>query len=139
VFRSQYRVPITVSCSDHSIVFRSQCDDQISQIRNCMFKVQAKGFSQEFDRWVDALATAKSLQPKCGWFDEVRILEKGELVWSYSRGYKYPRYFGAGVYDRLARRFALEMTTTAIPDPPPTAPSPPHTPPDDSWMEDPWA
>jgi hypothetical protein len=77
-----------------------------------MFKVQAKGVSQEFDRWVDALETAKSLQSKCGWFDEVRIVEKGELVWVYSRGYKYPRFIGPGVYDRLARRFILESTVT---------------------------
>jgi hypothetical protein len=74
-----------------------------------MFKVQAKGFTQECNRWVDALAVAKSLQPKCGWFDEVQILEKGELVWVYGKGYKYPRFIGAGVYDRLARRFILEM------------------------------
>ncbi len=81
-----------------------------------MFKVQAKGFSQEFDRWVDALAAAKSLQPQCGWFDAVRILEQGELVWTYSRGYKYPRFIGAGVYDRLARRFVLEMSHPKIAD-----------------------
>jgi hypothetical protein len=81
-----------------------------------MFKVQAKGFSQEFDRWVDALETAKLLQPKCGWFDEVRILERGELVWTYSKGYKYPRFIGAGVYDRLARRFVMEMSHPQIAD-----------------------
>jgi hypothetical protein len=77
-----------------------------------MFTVRAKRYQQDYDRWVDALEAAKPLQAKCGWFDEVQILEKGELVWVYSRGYKYPRFIGAGVYDRLAKRFALESTLT---------------------------
>lgn len=77
-----------------------------------MFKVRAKKFQQEYDRWIDALASAKQLIPSCGWFDEVQILEKGELIWAYSRGYKYPRFIGAGTYDRLARRFVLESTET---------------------------
>ncbi len=80
-----------------------------------MFKVIAPKFSQEFDRWIDALAHAKALMPKCKWFDEVRILEKGEVVWLYTRWHKYPQFIGAGVYDRLARRFVLE-TTTDLPE-----------------------
>jgi hypothetical protein len=76
-----------------------------------MFRVMTKGFSQEYDRWTDALDKANSLVPLCkGLFNEVRILEKGVLIWSYSRMHKYPMYIGAGVYDRLARRFVLENT-----------------------------
>jgi len=78
-----------------------------------MFQVMTKGFSQDYDRWTDALDQANSLVPKCkSLFNEVRILEKGQLIWSYSRMYKYPMYIGAGVYDRLARRFVLENTLT---------------------------
>jgi len=78
-----------------------------------MFRVMTKGFSQDYDRWTDALDQANSLVPKCkSLFNEVRILEKGQLIWSYSRMYKYPMYIGAGVYDRLARRFVLENTLT---------------------------
>jgi hypothetical protein len=75
-----------------------------------MFQVRAKGFQQTYDRWIDALAAAKPLQAKCGWFDEVQILEKSELIWVYGKGYKYPRFIGPGVYDRLAKRFVLEST-----------------------------
>jgi hypothetical protein len=75
-----------------------------------MFQVRAKGFQQTYDRWIDALDAAKPLQAKCGWFDEVQILEKSELIWVYSKGYKYPRFIGPGVYDRLAKRFVLEST-----------------------------
>jgi hypothetical protein len=75
-----------------------------------MFQVRAKKFNQAFDRWVDALDQAKALMPQCGWFDEVQIFEKDELVWAYSRGYKYPRFIGPGTYDRLAKRFLLEST-----------------------------
>ena len=78
-----------------------------------MFRVMTKGFSQDYDRWTDALDQANSLVPKCkSLFNEVRILEKGQLIWSYSRMYKYPMYIGPGVYDRLARRFVLENTLT---------------------------
>jgi hypothetical protein len=73
-----------------------------------MFKVVTREFLQEFDRWTDALNTAKSLMPKCKWFQDVRILEDGELVWIYSRSHKYPQFVGAGTYDRLAKRFLLE-------------------------------
>ncbi len=76
-----------------------------------MFRVMTKGFSQDYDRWTDALDKANSLVPDCkGLFNEVRILEKGVLIWSYSRSHKYPMYIGGGVYDRLARRFVLENT-----------------------------
>jgi hypothetical protein len=76
-----------------------------------MFRVMTKGFSQDYDRWTDALDKANSLVPDCkGLFNEVRILEKGTLIWTYSRSHKYPMYIGAGVYDRLARRFVLENT-----------------------------
>jgi hypothetical protein len=80
-----------------------------------MFQVRAKGFQQTYDRWIDALDAAKPLQAKCGWFDEVQILEKSELIWVYSKGYKYPRFIGPGVYDRLAKRFVLE-STAVVPD-----------------------
>ena len=77
-----------------------------------MFTVRTKKMQQEYELWTEALEQAKSLMPKCGWFDEVQILEKGNLVWAYSRGYKYPRFIGAGTYDRLAKRFVLESTET---------------------------
>jgi hypothetical protein len=80
-----------------------------------MFQLRAKGFQQTYDRWIDALDAAKPLQAKCGWFDEVQILEKSELIWVYSKGYKYPRFIGPGVYDRLAKRFVLE-STEGVPD-----------------------
>jgi hypothetical protein len=73
-----------------------------------MFKVVTKKVEQDFDRWIDALDFAKSLMPECKWFQDVRIFEKGNLVWVYSRSHKYPQFVGAGVYDRLAKRFVLE-------------------------------
>jgi glycine cleavage system pyridoxal-binding protein P len=73
-----------------------------------MFKVIAPGFTQEFDRWTDALNSAKLLMPKCKWFDEIRILAKQDLVWVYSRSHKFPQFIGAGTYDRLARLFIAE-------------------------------
>ena len=73
-----------------------------------MFKVSSSGFSQEYDRWLDALTTAKSLMPNCKWMQDVRIFEDGHLVWIYSRSHKYPQFVGAGTYDRLAKRFLLE-------------------------------
>ena len=83
-----------------------------------MFRVKTKGFDQEYDRWTDALDQANSLISACkGLFGEVRILEKGELVWTYTRSHKYPMYIGAGVYDRLARRFVLENTVEPDLDP----------------------
>lgn len=73
-----------------------------------MFNVIARDVSQEFDRWIDALEAAKALIPQCKWFQDVRILEDGKLVWIYSRSHKYPQFIGAGVYDRLAKRFLIE-------------------------------
>ena len=73
-----------------------------------MFKVISPGFSQECDRWLDSLTTAKSLMPQCKWMQDVRIFEDGHLVWIYSRSHKYPQFVGAGTYDRLAERFLLE-------------------------------
>jgi hypothetical protein len=88
-----------------------------------MFRVMTKGFSQEYDRWTDALDKANSLVPDCkGLFNEVRILEKGILIWSYSRSHKYPMYIGGGVYDRLARRFVLENTLEPPADEPDNVP-----------------
>ena len=73
-----------------------------------MFKVISPGFSQAFERWIDALTSAKSLMPQCQWMQDVRIFEDGRLVWVYSRSHKYPQFVGAGTYDRLAKRFLLE-------------------------------
>jgi hypothetical protein len=75
-----------------------------------MFKVIAKGFNQEFELWTEALAVAKTRMPQCQWFDEVRILDKQDLVWIYSKSHKYPQFIGPGTYDRLAKRFLLETT-----------------------------
>jgi hypothetical protein len=79
-----------------------------------MFRVITRDFSQEFDRWIDALDVAKSLIPQCKWFQEIRILEKGEMVWVYTRSHKYPQFIGAGTYDRLARRFLLESAEETV-------------------------
>lgn len=83
-----------------------------------MFKVVTKKVDRDFDRWIDALEFAKSLMPECKWFQDVRIFEKGNLVWVYSRSHKFPQFVGAGVYDRLAKRFLLETleAETAIAD-----------------------
>ncbi|NJK53037.1 MAG: hypothetical protein HC936_09860 [Leptolyngbyaceae cyanobacterium SU_3_3] len=78
-----------------------------------MFKVITPKLSQSFDRWTDALDMARSLMSECKWFDEIRILEDGALVWTYSKSHKYPQFIGAGTYDRLARRFLLEATLEA--------------------------
>jgi hypothetical protein len=74
-----------------------------------MFKVVALGFSQEFERWTDALNTAKSLMPQCkSLTQDIRVYLCDELIWLYSREYKYPQYIGAGTYNRLARLFIQE-------------------------------
>lgn len=66
------------------------------------FRVVTPGFSQEFDRWTDALNTAKSLMPKCkSWLEDIRIYVGEELIWVYSKSHKFPQYIGAGTYDRL--------------------------------------
>jgi len=73
-----------------------------------VFKVVTRDVDREFDRWIDALDFAKSLMPECKWFQDIRIFEKGNLVWVYSRSHKFPQFVGAGVYDRLAKRFLIE-------------------------------
>jgi hypothetical protein len=73
-----------------------------------VFKVVTRNVDRDFDRWIDALEFAKSLMPECKWFQDVRILEKGNVVWVYSRSHKFPQFVGAGVYDRLAKRFLIE-------------------------------
>lgn len=74
-----------------------------------MFKVITPGFSQEFERWTDALNCAKSLMPQCkSLTQDVRIYLCDELIWVYSREYKFPQYIGAGTYNRLARLFIQE-------------------------------
>ncbi|MBM0741209.1 hypothetical protein JOY44_06175 [Phormidium sp. CLA17] len=73
-----------------------------------MFKVVTPGFSQEFERWTEALNAAKSLMPNCKWSETVKIHLCDELVWMYSREYKYPQYIGAGNYNLLAKLFIQE-------------------------------
>lgn len=74
-----------------------------------MFKVVTPRCSQEFERWTDALETAKSLMPQCKkWTEDVRIYLLDEVVWLYSRSHKYPMYIGAGMYDRLAQLYLQE-------------------------------
>ena len=74
-----------------------------------MFKVVTPRFSQTFDRWTDALNTAKALIPDCkSLTEDIRIFLFADLVWVYSRSHKYPQYIGAGMYDRLARIFVQE-------------------------------
>ncbi|PZD74416.1 hypothetical protein C1752_01233 [Acaryochloris thomasi RCC1774] len=74
-----------------------------------VFKVTSPKFEQEFERWTDALEQAKELVPDCkGIFQEVRILEDGELVWVKDRFHRYPQFMGPGTYNRLARLFLQE-------------------------------
>lgn len=74
-----------------------------------MFKVVTQDFSEEFERWTDALYTAKALIPQCKqWTQDIRIFLCDELIWLYSREHKYPKYIGAGTYDRLAQLFIQE-------------------------------
>ena len=74
-----------------------------------MFKVITKDYTQEFERWTDALEAANALKPQCKTLtQDIRIFLEDELIWVYSRSHKYPMYIGAGTYDRLARLFVLE-------------------------------
>ncbi len=74
-----------------------------------MFKVVARDFTQEYERWIEALEAAKSRIPACKrWTEDIRIFLCDELIWLYSREHKYPKYIGAGTYDRLARLFIQE-------------------------------
>jgi hypothetical protein len=73
------------------------------------FKVAAPSYEQIFERWIDALDAAKLLIPTCkGLFQQVKILENEKLVWAYDRFHRYPQFFGAGTYKRLAHRFLIE-------------------------------
>ena len=74
-----------------------------------IFRVFTKDYDRQFDRWTDALNAGNSLIPKCkDLLQDIRIFEKGELIWVYSRSHTYPQYIGAGVFNRLARTFLLE-------------------------------
>lgn len=74
-----------------------------------MFRVATREYSQEFERWTDALEVANALKPSCkSWLQDIRIFEGAELVWVYSRSHTHPQYVGAGTYNRLARLFLLE-------------------------------
>ncbi len=74
-----------------------------------MFRVVTKGFDESFDKWTDALNAGNKLRPQCrSLLQDIRISEKGTVVWVYSRSHAHPMYFGAGTYDRLARLFLLE-------------------------------
>jgi hypothetical protein len=81
-----------------------------------MFRIVTPRFSQEFERWTDALETAKSLIPQCkSLTEDIRIFLFDELVWVYSRSHKYPQYIGAGMYDRLAKLFIQEAIAAESP------------------------
>ena len=68
-----------------------------------------RGFSREFERWTDALNTAKSLQPKCkSLFEDIRVFDGEDLVWVYSRSHNYAQYVCPGTYRRLAFLFLQE-------------------------------
>lgn len=74
-----------------------------------MFQVTTRGFSQEFEKWTDAVNTANSLKPKCkSWLEDIRIFDGENLVWVYSLSHTYPQYIGAGTYKRLAILFLTE-------------------------------
>lgn len=74
-----------------------------------MFRVATRGFSQEFERWTNAVNTANSLKPKCkSWLEDIRIFDGENLVWVYSLSHTYPQYIGAGTYKRLAILFLTE-------------------------------
>lgn len=74
-----------------------------------MFKVVTRDYSQEFERWTDALEAANAQKPKCkSLLQDIRIFDGEELIWIYSRLHRYPQYIGAGTYDRLARLFIFE-------------------------------
>ncbi len=74
-----------------------------------MFRVVARDYSQEFERWTDALNAAKALIPECkSWTQDIRIFLCDDLIWLYCKEYKYPKYIGAGTYDLLAKLFIQE-------------------------------
>jgi hypothetical protein len=74
-----------------------------------MFRVVFQDSSQEFERWTDALEAGKALIPQCKTLvKDIRIYLFDDLIWLYSRENKFPKYMGAGTYDRLARLFIQE-------------------------------
>lgn len=74
-----------------------------------MFRVATRGFSQEFERWTDAVNTTNLLKPKCkSWLEDIRIFDGENLVWVYSLSHTYPQYIGSGTYKRLAILFLQE-------------------------------
>ncbi|AFY91455.1 hypothetical protein [Chamaesiphon minutus] len=78
-----------------------------------MFRVFAKDYDRQFERWTDALEAGNSLKSQCkSLLQDVRIFDGEELIWIYSRSHTYPQYIGAGVYDKLARLFLLENAPT---------------------------
>ncbi len=85
-----------------------------------MFKVVTRDVSQTFERWTDALDAAKALIPECtSWTQDIRIYLCDELIWLYSKEYKYPQYIGAGTYNRLARLFIQETLEAEAAEQPP--------------------
>jgi hypothetical protein len=110
-----YLSPKAKLCPNYPFVTISQIIEGLLQIHRqyFMFRVIAPGVAVEFDRWTDALNHAKTLMPKCQWFDEIRILAKDDLVWVYSRSHKFPQFIGPGTYDRLARLFIAEAIAEA--------------------------
>ena len=75
-----------------------------------MFRVVTGGFSQEFEKWIDAVHTANSLKPNCkSWLGDIRIFDGEDLVWIYSLSHTYPQYIGAGTYKRLAILFLQDL------------------------------
>jgi hypothetical protein len=74
-----------------------------------MFRVVFQDTAQEFERWTDALEAGKALIPQCKTLTkDIRIYLFDDLLWLYSRENKFPKYMGAGTYDRLARLFMQE-------------------------------
>lgn len=78
-----------------------------------MFKVVFRESSHQFERWTNALEAAKLLIPQCKLTQDVRIYLFEDLIWLYSREHKFPKYIGAGTYDRLARLFVQEAVEDA--------------------------
>jgi hypothetical protein len=74
-----------------------------------MFRVVFQNSTAEFERWTDALEAGKALIPQCKKLSQdIRIYLFDDLIWLYSRENKFPKYMGAGTYDRLARLFLQE-------------------------------
>lgn len=93
-----------------TVTVMSNPKSKIANPKLTLFRVVTPGFSQEFERWTDALNTAKALIPQCkSWLEDIRIYAGEDLIWVYSKSHKFPQYIGAGTYDRLARLFILEV------------------------------